>query len=430
MDGQEMHTPRVPPKLQHLMDEPALAQAWEHQVAARQAEAAKITVLLEHVATRRAEHQHELEFIQDDAERAAVHQAALLLGFSDHTTASTLNACAYAREHLPWTWEALRRGLIDTLRLRKITTAAENFDDQPLERLDSAAALAAIDRSLADFQNWLTRFIAQLDYQAYIDQCAKNRTQRYVQFSHDTDGMSYIDARIPTVEAAAIEKRLKITARRQHATAAEPTGSEQADERTIDDRTLAQREADLFSAWLRTGDTPEEGAQPVDAKIMIMVPEATLTGGSDEPGLAADRSWALDPDQARTLAADPDADHQWYQGCTRPNRADADVDVLSATYVGRYPPQRLRDALIFRDGVCATQGCTVPAERSDIDHQLPWDAGGQTTAVNLRPLCRRHHRLKSHGFLHPPARGDTEPRPRKAPVIDLWMPAHAFTLLS
>ena len=199
MDGQEMHTPRVPPKLQHLMDEPALAQAWEHQVAARQAEAAKITVLLEHVATRRAEHQHELEFIQDDAERAAVHQAALLLGFSDHTTASTLNACAYAREHLPWTWEALRRGLIDTLRLRKITTAAENFDDQPLERLDSAAALAAIDRSLADFQNWLTRFIAQLDYQAYIDQCAKNRTQRYVQFSHDTDGMSYIDARIPTV---------------------------------------------------------------------------------------------------------------------------------------------------------------------------------------------------------------------------------------
>ena len=63
MDDQEMLTPRVPPKLQHLMDEPALATAWEHQVAARQAEAAKITALLEHVATRRAEHQHELEFI-------------------------------------------------------------------------------------------------------------------------------------------------------------------------------------------------------------------------------------------------------------------------------------------------------------------------------------------------------------------------------
>ena len=434
-----MLTPRVPSKLQHLMDEPALATAWEHQVAARQAEAAKITALLEHVAACRDEHQHELEFIQDDAERAAVHQAALLLGFSDHTTASTLNAGAYACDHLPWTWEAFRRGLIDTLRLRKITTAAENLDDQHLERLDPAAALAAIDRSLADFQNWLTRFTAQLDYQAYTDQCAKNRTQRYVQFSHDTDGMSYIDARLPTVEAAAIEKRLKITARNQHTTgpeptSAEPTSSEQADERTVDDRTLAQREADLFSAWLRTGDTPEEGARPVEAKIMVMIPETTLAGETNEPGMAADRSWMIDPDQARTLAGDPHARHQWYQGHTRPNRTDADVDVLSVTYIGRFPPQRLRDALIFRDGVCVTQGCTVPAERSDIDHDLPFDAGGETSAVNLRPLCRRHHRLKSHGFLHPPTPRATSrdgPRsPSHGPPMDLWLPTLTFTLTS
>ena len=141
---------------------------------------------------------------------------------------------------------------------------------------------------------------------------------------------------------------------------------------------------------------------------MIMIPEATLTGDSDEPAIAADRSWALPADQARDLAANHDAEHEWYQGQVRIQPSEADVDVLSVTYVGRYPPARLRDALTFRDGRCQTQGCTVPAERCDLDHQLPWDSGGKTNAKNLWALCRRHHRLKSHGFLHPPVRGETK----------------------
>ncbi|MBB3666999.1 HNH endonuclease [Garicola koreensis] len=447
MDDQQLLTPPVPPKLRHLMDEPALAQAWEHQVSARQAEAAKIRVLVDHVAACRDEHCDEYDFIQDAAERAAVHQAALLLGFSDQSTAITLNVAEYAREHLPWSWEAFCRGLIDTLRLRKISTAAQNLTGLNLagadvQRLDPAAALEAIDRSLGDFQNWLHRFIAHLDYDAYTAQCARNRAQRYVGFSHGTDGMSFIEARIPTVEAAAIQKRLSLTARRHHRAAQDTAAQDTAAQDTGDTGapqhqagadngsatghqaqmpTLAQREADLFSAWLRTGDTPEDGARPVEAKIMIMIPETTLTGGSNQPAMAADRSWMLAADQARTLAGHPDAEHHWYHGRTRPNRAGADVDVLSVTYAGRYPPQRLRDALLFRDGVCTTQGCTIAAERSDIDHHTPFDAGGPTNAANLSSLCRRHHRLKSHGFLHPPAppeatgRDSPRDRPRRRP---------------
>src|SRR5699024_2165893 len=99
-------------------------------------------------------------------------------------------------------------------------------DEHLIHRLDPVAALEAIDRSLASFTHWLSRYTTELDYQAHADQCAKNRTKRYVRISHDTDGMSFLEARIPTVEAAAIEKRLRITARR-HQNAGEPTGSEQ-----------------------------------------------------------------------------------------------------------------------------------------------------------------------------------------------------------
>ena len=242
-----------------------------------------------------------------------------------------------------------------------------------------------------------------------------------MRFTHGTDGMSYLDARLPTLEAAAIEKRLKITARRHHTAhrnqiahhhstgpishpqhaAAASAGAGAADQ-SADERSLVQREADLLSAWLRTGDTPEEGATPVEAKIMIMIPQATLTGDSEAPAMAADRSWMLDAHQARHLAARPGAEHDWYNGRTHRNTAEADVDVLSATYLGRRPPARLRDSLIFRDGVCQATNCTIPAERCDLDHQKPWEAGGETSAANLWALCRRHHRLKSHGFLHPP----------------------------
>src|SRR5699024_9282855 len=134
----------------------------------RRAEAAKMQVLLDHVAAARQAYANEPGFVQDDAERAAVHQAALVLGFSDHSTASALHTGEYARHHLPRCWEAFCRGLIDLLRLGKISTAAQNLTDEHLiHRLDPVAALEAIDRSLASFTHWLSRYTTELDYQAH-----------------------------------------------------------------------------------------------------------------------------------------------------------------------------------------------------------------------------------------------------------------------
>ncbi|WP_407938607.1 HNH endonuclease [Nesterenkonia haasae] len=48
----------------------------------------------------------------------------------------------------------------------------------------------------------------------------------------------------------------------------------------------------------------------------------------------------------------------------------------------------------------------MAAQCCDIDHQHPWHDGGETTASNLWALCRRHHRMKSHGHLTPPTPED------------------------
>ena len=61
------------------------------------------------------------------------------------------------------------------------------------------------------------------------------------------------------------------------------------------------------------------------------------------------------------------------------------------------PPQALVDFLLARDRTCRFPGCRQPARTADIDHAQPWEEGGHTSLENLGLLCRRHHRLKTHG---------------------------------
>jgi hypothetical protein len=46
--------------------------------------------------------------------------------------------------------------------------------------------------------------------------------------------------------------------------------------------------------------------------------------------------------------------------------------------------------------VCCFPGSRQPADRCDLDHGLPFPAG-PTCEANLIPLCRHHHRAKTHG---------------------------------
>ena len=61
------------------------------------------------------------------------------------------------------------------------------------------------------------------------------------------------------------------------------------------------------------------------------------------------------------------------------------------------PAQREQAYLLAR--VCAFPGCDKPATptgRLDLDHIDAYQDGGATTTANLAPLCRGHHRAKTH----------------------------------
>jgi hypothetical protein len=73
------------------------------------------------------------------------------------------------------------------------------------------------------------------------------------------------------------------------------------------------------------------------------------------------------------------------------------IDLNEHHRVGQYEiPDRLRTRIGLRDTHCAFPWCTRPARACDLDHIIAHRVGGVTCDCNLAPLCRRHHRMKTH----------------------------------
>jgi hypothetical protein len=80
-----------------------------------------------------------------------------------------------------------------------------------------------------------------------------------------------------------------------------------------------------------------------------------------------------------------------------------------------------REIVELADRTCVHPHCTRPARRCDCDHITPFDAGGFTCPkCNLAPLCRHHHRLKTHaGWRYW----------KLGPATYLWIDPHGLTYL-
>ncbi|MET0839313.1 MAG: DUF222 domain-containing protein [Marmoricola sp.] len=79
------------------------------------------------------------------------------------------------------------------------------------------------------------------------------------------------------------------------------------------------------------------------------------------------------------------------------------LDLASERAVDQHdPPPAMREHVILRDAHCVFPGCRRDSRGCDLDHitaYVPLDEGGppgQTTPANLAPLCRTHHRIKTH----------------------------------
>ena len=161
-----------------------------------------------------------------------------------------------------------------------------------------------------------------------------------------------------------------------------------------DPRTRAQRRGDAIGAMAAGADRMAchcrrddcaAGGRGVTSAVVIHVvaDRAALAGDRRGVAITAGYEGLIAPEIIAALAQDALIRPVLHPG------AAAEPEC-------RYRPSRaLADFVRARDLTCRFPGCEEPAFGCDVDHTVPWAAGGRTHASNLKCLCRFHHLCKT-----------------------------------
>jgi hypothetical protein len=84
---------------------------------------------------------------------------------------------------------------------------------------------------------------------------------------------------------------------------------------------------------------------------------------------------------------------------------------------GHDPSPLLREQVHLTHPTCVFPHCTRPSRGCDLDHILEPEHGGPTCSCNLAPLCRTHHRHKTHGGWS---------YERTGPRVFVWTSPHGY----
>ncbi len=82
------------------------------------------------------------------------------------------------------------------------------------------------------------------------------------------------------------------------------------------------------------------------------------------------------------------------------------TDITRVVALGRSIPAALATAIRTEQRTCAIEGCEID-RHLELDHNIPWAQGGETSRENVDPLCGHHHDLKTRRDLRrlgPPGR--------------------------
>ncbi len=158
---------------------------------------------------------------------------------------------------------------------------------------------------------------------------------------------------------------------------------------------LARRDLALDLSAVVEERAPASVSKPQPTKprqvvLYVHLSEAAIRGTTAEGidlARVENRRQGVTADQVRVWCANPDT-----HVVVKPV-----IDLAEHISVNAYEvPDRLAEQAQLRDGTCVFPWCTRPARACDCDHVIPHSRGGPTCSCNTAPLCRRHHRLKTH----------------------------------
>ena len=372
----------------------------------------------------------------DDPQREEI---ATTLNVAPVTAQSRIDVARVLTQHLPATCTALANGEISSAQATVIAKESASLlrrgiDPDQLKYLESTAIAYAEFHTPAQVTNKVRSIVAKMEPVEFEVAVAQASQGRRVTLTPQPHGMAQIMALLPAVEAQTVwlaidklarankEKGLSVdpfaqssgnrNASKSVSVSDAGSNSDSGLESFSDVDLASESRADSLTKFISMGNEPltldqlradalatiagqflAEGAdenlahgRPVTLNLTLDLP--TFLGLNENPGVLAGYG-EIPASAARLLAKDA----KWRRFITDPVTGNL-LDYGRLTY---QPPQPLIDFIVARDRRCRFPGCRQPARVCDIDHAIPWEEGGKTSKENLGLLCRRHHRMKTHG---------------------------------
>jgi hypothetical protein len=321
----------------------------------------------------------------DDEEREDV---ATALRLSPTAAQNRIDVARVLVAHLPNTISALATGEISaahaTVIAKETASAIRNgLSGDAVFRVEQTALAHAEFHTPGQVATKIKTTIAKLAPEEFEEMVDRARDSRRVSCYPEADGMATVVAILPAEDAQTVMKSIEayILKRNQDDEVDAEWSMLSADMKRADALTCIASQALASMA-----DDVRPHRRPITISVAIDLP--TLLGLAENPGQLAGYG-AIPASVARRLAADG----SWQRFISDPNTGNL-LDFGREKYT---PPQELVDYLLARDRTCRFPGCRRTGQSSDIDHAQSWETGGETNPANLGLLCRRHHRMKTHG---------------------------------
>lgn len=363
------------------LDEVAEADVMMTSLAARRLH--KIDVLRREALADAARHGRELTEV---IERGVRLELAARLRISEHVAGRLIRYASALTHDYPAVMASFRLARMTQQHAELLVDGFDQLEPDLRDRLLPEAIDLAEAHPVGSFRRELKKMIDAARAVTLAQRHEEALSARRFVVEPDADGMSWLHAYVPSVEARAIETRITAEAKALLNDESET-------------RTLHQARADVLCDLLIDGETsyrtPE--SRGIKATVVVTVPALALlaTGDAerDAAGLAPAVVEGVGPiplARAKELCGSADG---WMRVLTHPETGA----VLSVGREQYRPPAALARIAKWRADRCMAPGCGIPASRCEIDHTIAWEDGGHTSLDNLAPLCKGHHTVKHHG---------------------------------
>ena len=308
----------------------------------------------------------ELEIAGDGAptlDEGAVAEFALAIGVSTDSGRLFLGDAVELCYRLPRIWARVVDGRVPVWKARRIAAGTRSLPLDGAAYVDRALYFVARRCSFAEIDRQVDRARKAFDPVEAERRRVEAMEQRHFEVDlHQVsyDGLVHVEGDLDIADALALEEyvaakaaqldpELPLDVRRARALGmlGEPG-----------DGTRVRREVTIYAH-----------ARPGDPMVEV---ENTRT--------------VITPEQLR----------EWCQtaGTKVTVRPVLDLDEILATDAHE-PTELLKEQVRLRYRECVFPDCHRPSRSCDLDHIIPWPFGPTATS-NLAPLCRGHHRLKTH----------------------------------